>query len=96
MDERRHQTTVDGVTAWASEWSQDSEDAFCDVFTDDGSHAEQCVPVDRDGVAKLWSTVPPGKRSDMGVGCLALAMLRPIASILLEAAHIAETGELPQ
>jgi len=102
MTERRHETTVDGVTVWADSWQtvwegDDSSGFACKVnqVLPDGRTTHIEVYADHYYSPHVWNEV------DMTVGTPTTDKRLPhyalaIATVLVEAAHIAETGEVPE
>jgi len=88
MTERRHETTVDGVTAWASEWKVmgPSFGSYIE-WSDHGWTSEMRI-------IEVNHALPEAPVLLLGRGWeLNAATARVLAAVLLEAAHIAETGD---
>ena len=83
MSQRRHETTVGGVTAYAQPWLQRENCWTCELFGRGGAS----VLVDLS-----WSG---GALTTVAAQGQATADLRVLAAVLQEAAEIAETGEVP-
>lgn len=80
--ERRHETTVDGETAWSGGWIADSTVPSCAVYT---------------VYARVALVTVHRQCSTMTLECdeeLVLAEALVLAKVLLEAAELAQRGEV--
>lgn len=87
MDERRHETNVDGQVAWAGLWHKEPGAVVCRAYTDHGQSSVTAYLDDVGNAQHLKMYVPKH---------LSRCMAPVVCAILIEAVHIAQTGEIPE